>query len=229
MSKKLCRIFVLLGFLAAFTSSALACRPVLIIILGFEDNTYGFQEVYENFPSSGITGTFQSCGTGCSGSTSSFSGTTDSSGAIDETGHSVPATWRIGFGSNTYWCNGDYVNQSFIVTTSAQVVSCTTLTGDSLSASPSSGFDTSTGTTSFTTTITDGSEAWPRTPTNVVAYGPSGWASSGSLSYIDSHNVSVTFSVGPDPGMYGLWLSDTHGYGIGIASVAVTNGSGGGG
>ena len=59
MSKKLCRIFVLLGFLAAFTSSALACRPVLIIILGFEDNTYGFQEVYENFPSSGITGHFK--------------------------------------------------------------------------------------------------------------------------------------------------------------------------
>lgn len=230
MSKKLCRILVLLGLMAAFTSSALACRPVLIIILGFEDDTYGFQEVYENFPSSGITGTFQSCGTGCSGSTSSFSGTTDGSGAIDETGHSVPATWRIGFGSNTYWCNGDYVNQLFTVTTSAQVVSCTTLSGDSLSASPSSGFDTSTGTTSFSTTITDNSEAWPRTPTSFVSYDSSGVQTSyGSVSYIDTHNVSVTFTVDANPGLYYLWLSDTHGYGIGVAEVTVTNGSGGGG
>jgi hypothetical protein len=214
MFKLMCKTLILLSFFTVFAIPSHACgKLVFLIILGVQDNSRGFATVWQNMPGTNLSGTFVSCNPGCSGSTASFSGTTDGNGEIDETGHATPAYWRITFGPGADYCNGQSVTQLFQLSSSYQYVTCpTTNSGDNLSETTN--YDCCGNITSVTMTDTN---PWARTPSSYTFYDSSGnYVSSGSVTVVDNYNCTANMYAGQGTGFY-LWLADSHNIGLGVA------------
>ncbi len=207
----------------------------------FEDETGPFP-VFTNISGASLSGNFVSGQGSTAGSQTAFSDITDSSGLLSELGKATPATWQIGIHSGP--CspsepsiNGNTINKFFLPSSSPQQLVCElieTSSPDSLASSPAS-YDTSAGPFTYTMTVTDNSEAWPRTPAtwyNYDAYGDvMQWGSVGGVT--DSYNCWMYYEPFFDnnhgSAIQYIWLTDGSGLGIGYATLSVTNGSGGGG
>lgn len=231
MSKILCKITLLLLALAVITPPVHACNQAagygftIAPVIEFEGNPEFV--TFEFLSGIGISGTFVSGDSGFAGSTSSFSGTTNSSGELTELGKASPAHWNLSLSGGV--CNGQSGTVDLRASSSAQLWVCEQSPADDFSVSPSS-FDVSGGATQTTITMTAGS-AWPATPYYWADYGPAG-------------NLDQTGYVGGVTDSYDCWgymtpyqdsggsthtivLEDSNGNGIGYGTITVTDGSGG--
>ncbi|HKD13781.1 MAG TPA: hypothetical protein VKE71_04470 [Candidatus Angelobacter sp.] len=236
MTKFLCKTVLLFVLFAGFTPYSTACsRPPgygFIVLATLLDESKPLP-MYQNIGGQGLGGTFQHCLSGCQGDQSQWTGTTASDGTLSELNKSTPAQWGVSFSTpeQVFQCTGVFVLVDFQPSTSPQRAICTiNQTRDAISSSPSS-FDTSTGTYQYTVTMTDTSEAWPRTPYSFTNYDANGTViASGTVTVTDSWDCWGTFWANSTMSVTQyLWLADSSGIGIGYATISVTNGTGGGG
>lgn len=188
-----------------------------------------------------LTGNFSSADSNTAGDRSEWVGTTDGSGLLSELGKASPATWQVTY--DTGDCSSvDPIRfgpvsflQHFAANSTPQKIICIQLEAgpDGISADPGT-MDSSTG-IEYTVTMTDTSEAWPRSPAtwvNFDAYGDV-MQTGGIGGVTDSYNCWMSYYPEFDnthgSGLEYLWLQDANGHGIGYAQITVTNGTGGGG